>query len=53
MNPVPADAKFLGRDQQAERVFRFRIGPYRALYKLKKECVLVAKIDKRPRVYRR
>jgi len=52
-NPVPADAKFLGRDQQAERVFRYRIGPFRALYKLKKECVLVAKIDKRPRVYRR
>jgi len=52
-DPVPRDAKFLGRDDLGERVFRYRIGEYRALYKLKRDQVLVAKIDKRPRVYRR
>lgn len=50
--PVPSDAKFLGRDK-GDRVFRYRIGSYRALYKIKenRKIVLVAKIDKRPRVY--
>ena len=51
-NPVPADAKFIGRDE-GEMVFRYRIGDYRALYKIKYEqnIILVTRIDKRPRVY--
>ena len=50
--PVPSDAKFICRDN-ADKVFRYRIGDYRALYKLKEsdKVVLIAKIDKRPRVY--
>ena len=52
IEPVPSDAKFIGRDK-GERIFRFRIGGYRALYKLKEneKIVLIAKIDKRPRIY--
>lgn len=51
-NPVPSDSKFIGRDNN-DKVFRMRIGDYRALYKLKDEqkIVLITKIDKRPRVY--
>jgi len=49
---VPSDAKFICRDK-GEKVFRYRIGDYRALYKVKdnEKIVLVAKIDKRPGVY--
>jgi len=49
---VPSDAKFICRDK-GDKVFRYRIGDYRALYKVKHKdkIVLVAKIDKRPRVY--
>jgi len=52
-NPIPADAKFIGRDEQNQKLFRYRIGNFRALYKVKdtEKIVLVAKIDKRPRVY--
>jgi len=39
---------FLARDDLGERVFRYRVGGYRARYKLKDSQVLVAKIDKRP-----
>ena len=51
-NPVPSDAVFIGREN-GEKVFRYRIGDYRALYKLKEseKIILVTKIDKRPRVY--
>jgi len=51
-NPVPSDAKFINREDN-DKVFRLRIGDYRALYKLKEKqkVVLVAKVDKRPRVY--
>ena len=51
-NPVPSDAVFIGREN-GDKVFRHRIGDYRALYKLKDldKIVLVTKIDKRPRVY--
>ena len=51
-NPVPSDAKFIARDN-GDKIFRYRIGDYRALYKVKnkEKIVLVAKIDKRPRVY--
>ena len=50
--PVPSDAKFISRDND-DKLFRYRIGDYRALYKVKdkEKIVLVAKIDKRPRVY--
>ena len=50
--PVPSDAKFICRDN-GDKVFRYRIGDYRALYKVKdkEKIILIAKIDKRPRVY--
>jgi len=50
--PVPSDAKFIGREDN-DKIFRYRIGDYRTLYKLKdsEKIVLVTKIDKRPRVY--
>ena len=53
-NPHPSDAKFIGRGQNNEKTFRYRIGDYRALYKVKEpeQVVLIAKIDKRPRVYK-
>lgn len=51
-NPVPSDAVFIGREE-GDKVFRYRIGDYRALYKLKdaEKIILITKIDKRPRVY--
>ena len=51
-NPVPSDTKFICRDN-SDKVFRYRIGDYRALYKVKEidKIILIAKIDKRPRVY--
>jgi len=51
-NPVPSDTKFIGR-QNREKIFRFRIGDYRVLYSVNeiKKIILIAKIDKRPRVY--
>lgn len=52
-NPVPSDAKFILRDN-GDKVFRYRIGDYRALYKVKTKdkIVLITKIDKRPRIYK-
>ena len=52
--PVPSDSKFIRREDK-EMVFRYRIGNYRALYTVdaKRRSVLVAKIDKRPRIYKR
>lgn len=51
-NPVPSDAKFIGREN-GDKIFRYRIGDYRALYSINenKKIILVIKIDKRPRVY--
>lgn len=51
-NPVPSDAKFIGRDSN-EKMFRYRIGHYRALYLLDEtnKIILIIKIDKRPRIY--
>ena len=51
-NPVPSDSKFIGRDNN-EMVFRYRIGKFRALYKVKEteKVILISKIDKRDRVY--
>tara|TARA_Y100000310_G_scaffold327376_1_gene393629 strand:- start:2029 stop:2292 length:264 start_codon:yes stop_codon:yes gene_type:complete len=53
-NPVPSDAKFIRREKEG-KVFRYRIGSYRALYKVKEKdkIVLITKIDKRPRIYKR
>ncbi len=31
-NPVPSGAKFVYRDKDNNKVFRYRIGDYRALY---------------------
>lgn len=52
--PIPTDAKFIGRDK-GDKIFRYRIGGYRALYKVKdkEKIILIAKIDKRPRVFQR
>ena len=51
-NPVPNDAKFIGRDGGA-MIFRYRIGRYRSLYKYfeNDNIVLIVKIDKRSKVY--
>ena len=51
-NPVPSDSKFIRRENN-EMVFRYRIGKFRVLYKVKEaqKIVLIAKIDKRERVY--
>ena len=51
-NPVPSDSKFIGRDNN-EMVFRYRIGKFRALYRVKEvqKIILVTKIDKRDKVY--
>ena len=53
-NPVPSDSKFICREDE-DKIFRYRIGDYRALYKVKEKqkLVLVAKLDKRPRIYQR
>ncbi len=52
--PVPSDAKFIGW-HEGEKVFRIRIGDYRATYKVKydRNLILISKIDKRPRIYDR
>ena len=52
-NPVPSDSKFIGRDKDGKKIFRYRVGDYRALYLIDetKKTILVIKIDKRPRVY--
>ncbi len=53
-SPVPSDVKFICRIKK-EKIFRYRIGDYRALYKLKdkEKIVLITKIEKRPRIYKR
>jgi mRNA interferase RelE/StbE len=50
--PYPSDAKFIERDE-GNKIFRYRIGDYRALYTVyeRDKVVLVHKIDKRERVY--
>ena len=51
---IPKDAKFITREGN-DKIFRYRVGSFRALYKVKDEekIVLIAKIDKRPRIYHR
>ncbi len=52
-NPVPSDSKFIGRDDENNKIFRYRIGDYRCLYSVHEDrkYILIIKIDKRPRVY--
>ncbi len=52
--PVPTDSKFISREG-IDKIYRYRIGDFRALYKLKvrEKIVLIARIDKRPRIYHR
>ncbi len=51
-NPVPKDSKFITRESD-EMIFRYRIGKFRVLYKVKevRKIVLITKIDKRERIY--
>jgi mRNA interferase RelE/StbE len=53
--PVPSDSKFIGRDKNGDKIFRYRIGDFRSLYKVKEaeKIVLISKVDKRPRVYKK
>jgi len=53
-SPIPSDAKFITH-QDGDKLFRLRIGDYRALYIVKdnEKVVLVAKIDKRPKIHHR
>lgn len=52
-NAFPTDAKLIRRDNTGEKIFRYRIGDYRALYLVNENerSILIAKIDKRPRIY--
>lgn len=52
-NAVPSDSKFIGRDDNNDKIFRYRIGDFRVLYLVNEtsKTVLIVKIDKRPRVY--
>ena len=45
--PIPTDAKFIMREG-SDKIFRYRIGDYRALYKVKdnEKIVLIAKIGR-------
>jgi len=52
LEPVPHDAKRLVNVK--EKVFRIRIGTYRALYRLENDkLVIVFLIDKRSKVYKK
>jgi len=52
-NPVLSDAKFIGRNNQGDKVFRIRVGKIRILYEIKEteRLIIISKIDKRERVY--
>ncbi|MFC1649008.1 type II toxin-antitoxin system RelE/ParE family toxin [Nanoarchaeota archaeon] len=52
--PIPKTAKFIMKDS-GDSIFRYRIGDFRAFYKVKtkEKIVLITKIDKRPRIYHR
>ena len=55
ITPIPSDSKFIERDVFGDKIFRYRIGDYRALYKVKdsEQAVIIIKVDKRPRIYDR
>lgn len=50
LHPIPSDAKPIVGEHG---VYRFRIGDYRALYRVdyQQEKVIIFKIDKRSRIY--
>lgn len=50
--PYPSDAKFITRDE-GHKVYRYRIGDYRALYTVyeDQQAVLIHAIDKRSKIY--
>ncbi len=50
--PIPSDAKFMGR-HEGDRVFRYRIGPYHAIYKLKNQEIIISNIGYRKDIYDR
>ncbi len=52
-DPYPSDSKFIGRDEEGEKIFRYRIGDFRALYLINEveKKVLITKIEKRSRIY--
>jgi mRNA interferase RelE/StbE len=51
-DPFPSDVKKIKGERD---VYRIRIGAFRVLYKIisKKDTILVFRVDKRSRVYRR
>lgn len=50
---IPNDAKFISRDEEGNKIFRYRIGDYRALYLVKdgEDLILIVKVGKRSRIY--
>jgi len=50
---IPSDAKFISRDEEGNKIFRYRIGDYRALYLVKdgEDLILIVKVGKRSRIY--
>ncbi len=54
LDPIPKDSKFIRREG-IDKIFRYRIGDFRTLYKVKEDenIVLITKIDKRSKVYLR
>ena len=49
-DPIPPGSKSLGRNK-GERIFRIRIGAYRVIYKVRRELILVFRLDHRRRAY--
>ena len=50
---IPSDAKFISRDEEGNKIFRYRIRDYRALYLVKdgEDLILIVKVGKRSRIY--
>ena len=51
--PITKDSSFVGRDEDGRKIFKRRIGNYRAIYVLEDNSILITKINKRPRIYHR
>ena len=51
-DPVPPDSKFIERSSEG-KIFRYRIGEYRAIYQLKdiEKVVLITTIEHRSKIY--
>lgn len=50
-NPFPLGVKRIQNTR--EKIYRIRIGLYRALYRVQNEEIIIFKIDKRSKVYRK